>query len=533
MSRRPPRWLLLLAVASAAIALIPFGYLLVRTADAGWETIWAVLSRPRTWQVAVNSLSLTVAVAVSCVLIGIPAAWLVARSRLPMRRVWLVLLALPLAVPSYVAAYAWLALFPGMGGFGGSWLVLTLVSTPYVVLPVAAAFRASDAGAEEVARSLGASPWRAFRRAGLPQVIPAATAGTLLAAIYTLSDFGTVAIMRYDAFTRAIYASYRASFDRTSAAVLALLLIVLALVFVLGEQASRGSAQRWRTGAGTPKEGLPVPLGRWALPALTGLGALTVLALGVPTYSLLRMLASSASTNSVDVSSLVSAATATITVSAIGAVIAVVLALPVGILAARYRGAAVRATETGAFISHVLPGVVVGLSLVFFTLAVVPAVYQTVVVVGFAYGVLFLPKALGSVRTSMAAVPPVLEQQSRSLGLGPIATFARVTVPLIATGVLAGGVLAMLTAMKELPATLMLRPTGMETLATQIWRNTEVANYAAAAPYAATLLLLASIPAFWLSRVVSNTGRHNGDAHKGRSHDDDPAQTAADLEVRV
>lgn len=528
MNRRPPRWLLLLAVASAAIALIPFGYLLLRISDAGWDVVWSVLSRPRTWEVALNSLSLTVAVAASCLLIGIPSAWLVSRARLPLRGVWLVLLALPLAVPSYVAAYAWLALFPGMSGFGGAWLVLTLVSTPYVVLPVAAAFRASDAGAEEVARSLGASPWRAFRRAGLPQVLPAAAAGTLLAAIYTLSDFGTVAIMRYDAFTRAIYASYRASFDRTSAAVLALLLVVLALVFVLGEQASRGSAQRWRTGSGTARQGSPVPLGGWRWPALIGLGGLTFVALGVPTYSLLRMLITSASANTVDVGSLTSAAAATISVSAIGAVIAVLLALPVGILAARYRGAAVRATETGAFVSHVLPGVVVGLSLVFFTLSVVPAVYQTVVVVGFAYGVLFLPKALGSVRTAMAAVPPVLEQQSRSLGRGPAATFVRVTVPLIWTGVLAGGVLAMLTAMKELPATLMLRPTGMETLATQIWRNTEVADYAGAAPYAAVLLVLASIPAFWLSRVVSGPRLTDG------ASDSIPAERdLAELEVRV
>ncbi|MDQ1249589.1 MAG: iron(III) transport system permease protein [Actinomycetota bacterium] len=502
MTRRPPRWLLLLAAASAAVALIPLGYLLVRTFGAGWDTVASVLGRPRTWAVAANSLALTVAVAGTCLLIGVPAAWLVARAQLPWRRGWLVLLALPLAVPSYVAAYAWLAMFPGMSGFTGSWLVLTLVSTPYVVLPVAAAFRGADAGAEEVARSLGLSPWQAFRRAGLPQVVPAAAAGTLLAALYTLSDFGTVAIMRYDAFPRAIYASYRASFDRTSAAVLALLLVCLALIFVFAEQSSRGSAQRWRSGAGSARRGPDITLGPWRWPAATGLGVLSLLALGVPAWSLIRMLVQSAG-DGFDPAGLAQAAAATLAVSALGAVIALALALPVGVLAARYRGTAVRATETGAFMSHVLPGVVVGLSLVFFTLAVVPAAYQSVAVVGFAYGVLFLPKALGSVRTSVAAVPPTLEQQSRSLGQGPLATFRRVTVPLTWPGVLAGGVLAMLTAMKELPATLMLRPTGMETLATQIWRNTEVADYAAAAPYAAALLLLAAVPAFWLSRVVS------------------------------
>jgi iron(III) transport system permease protein len=177
--------------------------------------------------------------------------------------------------------------------------------------------------------------------------------------------------------------------------------------------------------------------------------------------------------------------------------------MPIATLSARFPGRAARALEAAGSLPLALPGIVVGLGLVFFSLLAVPALYQSAAMLAFAYGVLFLPKALGSVRTSVAAVPPTLEQQSRTLGHGPAATFWRVTVPLTWPGVLAGGVLAMLTAMKELPATLMLRPTGMETLATQMWRNTEVADYAAAAPYAAVLLLLAAVPAFWLSRVVS------------------------------
>jgi iron(III) transport system permease protein len=376
-----------------------------------------------------------------------------------------------------------------------------------VVLPVAAAFRASDASGEEVARSLGAGPVRAFTRAGLPQVLPAAAAGTLLVALYTLADFGTVAIMRYDAFTRVIYSSYRASFDRTSAAVLSLLLVLFALAFVLAEQGWRGSAQRYRLGSGSPRVAPRVRLGPiWTPTALAALGALTVLAIGIPAFSLTRMLAASASTG-VDAAELAQAAGATVVVSLAGAVIALALALPVGVLAARYRGTAVRAAETGAFTSHVLPGVVVGLSLVFLTLAVLPGLYQTVAVVAFAYGILFLPKALGSVRSATAAVPPVLEEVGRASGLSALATLRRVTLPIAWPGILAGGILAMLTAMKELPATLMLRPTGMETLATEMWRETEVADFAGAAPYAAVLLLLAAVPAFWLSRAAAPEAR--------------------------
>lgn len=502
MTRHVPRWLLLLAVASAAVSMVPLGYLLVRTAGAGGDQIMAVLTRPRTWEVAGNSLSLAVAVAATCIVLGIPAAWLVARSDLFWHRGWLVLLALPLAIPSYVAAYAWVALFPGLSGFFGAWLVLSLVSMPYVVLPVVAAFRTADAGAERLARSLGFGPFKAFLRAGLPQVYPAAAAGGLLAALYTLSDFGTVSIMRYDAFTRVIYASYRASFDRTSAAVLSLILVVLALTFVVAEQLTRGSAKRYRVGSGLARTEERVPLRRWQSAGIAALAGYVFLALVVPTASIIRMLLRSVDIG-FDGRELVDAAVNTVFVSFWGAGVALALALPVGILAARYRGPSVRLTEMGAFTSHVLPGVVVGLSLVFFTLAVVPAAYQTVAVLAFAYGILFLPKALGSVRTTVAAVPPGFEQVARSAGLGPVRAFVRVTIPNTWVGVAAGGTLAMLTAMKELPATLMLRPTGMETLATRMWTDTEVADFAAAAPSAAALLVLAALPAFWLSQVAA------------------------------
>ena len=501
---RAPRWLLLAAAASAVVSMLPLTYLVVRTLDAGWATVADILTRPRTWEVAWNSLSLAVAVAAATLLIGVPAAWVITRSTIRWNRGWLVLLALPLAIPSYVAAYTWVALFPGMRGFWAAWLVLTLVSTPYVVLPVVAALRTSDAGSERVARSLGLTPTKAFLRAGLPQIAPAAAAGALLAALYTLSDFGTVSIMRYDAFTRVIYASYRASFDRTSAAVLSLILVVLALVFVIFEQLTRGSARRYRVGAGTPRKPERVELGRWTWPAYALLGGFTFLALVVPIASLGRMLMRSVDLG-VDPAAVLQAMASTIWVSLLGALVALLLALPVGVLAARYHSHGVRLTELGAFTSHVLPGVVIGLALVFLTLAVAPGAYQTVAVLAFAYGILFLPKALGSVRSATAAVPPGLEEVARSAGFGPLRSFARVTLPNTWPGVLAGATLAMLTAMKELPATLMLRPTGMETLATQMWRDTEVADFAAAAPYAAALLVVAALPAFWLSHVAAGT----------------------------
>ena len=502
---RPPRLLIAAGAITAAVSLIPLLYLVVRVSEAGLARIVEVLVRPRTLETVFTSVSLVVVVVTACLLIGIPVAWLIARTNLPLRGMWLVLVSLPLAIPSYVAAYAWLSQFPAMHGFWAAALILTLVSSPYVVLPVTASFRSSDPALEEVARSLGRGPFRAFATTTLPQAWPAAAGGALLVALYVLSDFGAVALLRVDAFTRVIYASYRASFDRVSAAVLALVLVGLAALLVLAERRIRGRTRRWRVASGTQRTAVPIALGAGArIAALAGLTALTALALGVPLVSLiLRML--QGSRTPLDLLELGTAALTSLGVSLAGAVLAVLLALPVGIMAARYRTRSVRTIETVSYTGHALPAVVVGLSLVFLTLAVLPVAYQTVVILAFAYAVLFLPKAIGATRSATASVSPVLEQTARTLGRGPLRAWSQTTLRLTLPGIAAGGLLVLLTAMKELPATLMLRPTGLDTLATELWSRTEIAAYGSAAPYAIALVLIAAVPAWLLGRTMTRS----------------------------
>lgn len=500
---KPPRALLAAGTVTAVVSLVPLLYLLVRAGDAGWRRWVQILVRPRTAETVGISVTLVVVVVSGCLLIGIPTAWLLARTDLPGRPGWLAVLALPLAMPSYVAAYAWLSQFPAMSGFWAAALILTLVSFPYVLLPVTAALRAADPASEEVARALGLGPVRAFVRATLPQAWPAAAGGGLLVALYVLSDFGAVALMRVDAFTRVIYASYRASFDRVGATVLALVLVGLAVLLLIAERRVRGRTRRWRTGSGSQRSAVPVRLGRAGRAgSIAWLSVVAGTALGVPMIALLLRMAEGSRTP-LDVGELASAALTSLGVAAAGAALAVVLALPVGILAGRYRTPAVRWVETLSFTGHALPGVVVGLSLVFLTLAVLPGMYQSVAVLAFAYAILFGPKVIGATRSATAAVSPVLEQTARTLGRGPLRAWAQTTLPLTLPGIGAGGLIVLLTAMKELPATLMLRPTGLDTLATELWSRTEVAAYGAAAPYAITLVALAAVPAWLLSRSVA------------------------------
>ncbi|PRX47149.1 iron(III) transport system permease protein [Prauserella shujinwangii] len=485
---------------AAAAALAPLAYLVLRSFEGGVRRVGDVLWQERTLALAGRSLALAGAVAAACLVLGVLGAWLVVRSDLPGRRAAAVLLVLPLAVPSYVSGFTWIAQWPSLAGFPGAFGVLTLVSFPYVLLPVAAALRSADPAVEEVARTLGKPAGRTFLLVTLRQIRPAATAGALLVALYVLSDFGAVSLMRFEAFTMGIYTSYQATFDRTPAAILGCVLVVLAMALTYGERRARGAAAG-RAARGAARTPHPVPLGRARIPALAGVVTVVTLALGVPVYSLLRWLLAGRSAG-VDPADLLSATWGTVTVSGLGALLTVALAIPVGVLAARHRGPVARGVELASFAGHALPGITVGLALVFFGIRVAPGLYQEVPMLAFAYAVLFLPLAVGAVRTAVANAPPVLEDVARSLGKGRAATQLLVTLPLSAPGILAGAALVFLTCAKELPATLLLRPTGTDTLATQLWSNTEIAAFAAAAPYAAVLLVVAAVPALLLDQFL-------------------------------
>lgn len=493
-ARRIPAALLIPALVTAVLSLAPVAYLVVRAVEGGFPAFTAVLLRARTAELAVRSLGLAAVVTALCVVLGLSLAWLVVRTDLPGRRVFGVLAALPLAVPSYVAAYTWVAAFPEISGFGGSVLVLTLCTYPYVYLPAAAALSRMDPAMEEVALSLGRSRMAVVVR----QLRPATAAGGLLVAMYVLAEFGAVSIMRFDVFTTQIYTAYRASFNRTPAAVLGLLLVLITLLIVLAEARTRGKAAYALRGS-PPRRRTVVWLRSWRVPSLGAAVVVAALAVGFPLGSIVYWLVDGSS-RGLSVSRLAEAVGATLGVSAAGALLTGALAVPVGIIAARHRSRVARFVEQSAYVGHALPGIVIALSFVFFAVRYAYPLYQQWPLLVLAYAVLFLPAAVGAVRTSVLQSPPVLEEVARSLGRSPLGAVRQVTLPLALPGVAAGTALVFLTAMKELPATLLLRPTGMDTLATRLWTETGSGSYGAAAPYAALLMLVAAVPGFLLGR---------------------------------
>jgi len=281
--------------------------------------------------------------------------------------------------------------------------------------------------------------------------------------------------------------------------VLALLLVVIAVIVVAAERGARGSMTR-TTAIHSTKE----PLSPFVRVFFTVVVALPpVVGVLIPLVGLAGRLAEATTLRSLNPEQLVQATTTTIGVSVAAAAVALLLALPLAALAARYTNRWIPTLEGAGYLSNGLPGIVVGLSLVFFSLSVLPPLYQTVVVLVFAYAVLFMPKALGTARASIEGVSVDLINVARTLGASRFQAWWRVTVPLALPGIGIGALLVAITTMKELPATLLLRPIGSSTLATELWSRTAAGEFGAAAPYAAVLVLVAAIPAMILSGVRS------------------------------
>jgi iron(III) transport system permease protein len=491
-----------LAVVAVLISLAPVSYLLVRLTDFGFDKFLANVLRPRSFELLGNSILLALCVSVSAVIIGSLQAWLSVRTTIRGRALFAILAALPLAMPSYVTAYTFTALFPGFKGFAASWLVLTIGTAPYVYLAVSATLLRTDAATEEVARSLGAGKWNVFRRVTWPAVRPAAVSGAMLSALYALSDFGAVSILSFDTFTRAIYSAYRSSFDRSGAASLAVILVVITIALLILEPTLRG--KNLQTDGRTRRTSL-IQLAKLEWLALVFLIAWTIISLVLPAFSLFR--ATQLGLSEVNFGEITRALMNSLSYALAGGLIAVVFGVAISLLTVRFRSKLSIAFDRTIWITHAVPGIVVALSLVFLSNRLLPQIYQTSALVLIAYLILFLPNAIAAMQTPISQVPRSLDEIAASLGASRIATIKRVLIPITGPGLLAGAALVSLSVLKELPATLLLRETGVETLATRLWNETSVSAYAAAAPYALLLVVVAGIPAWLLNRQVRQSVR--------------------------
>lgn len=500
-----PVWLAGATLLPVGLALLPLVYIGVRASQTGLADIGNELLRERTLTLLINTITLAVSVTLCSVVLGSAAAWCVERSDLRARRWWRVLAALPLAVPAFVSSYAWSSIDSSLQSMAGAILVLTLSSYPLVYLPVAAALRSADATYEDVSRSLGDNAWNSLRRALLPQILPALGAGALLVLSHMLAEFGALSMLRVQTFTTAIFESYELQFDSASAALQSAVLMALCLPAAYGETRLQAGKRLARSGRGTRRSAPITSLGRFQWPATAGFATLSLLSLGIPLCTLAYWLIQGRSSGQ-GYAQIGPALQGSISLSTTGAILTSLLALPLVLLAVRHRGKLALLADRLPYIVHGLPGVVVALALVFLSLRLAPALYQSSALLLCAYAILFLPLAQSSLRASVELASPEMEQVARSLGKRPLQVFITVTLPRIAPGLGAALALMMLEIMRELTATLMLAPTGITTLATELWQHTADAEYAAGAPFAALLILVSAAPVFIFTRRLLRQG---------------------------
>lgn len=505
----------------SVLMLMPLGYILYYAAQGGqadWARVWSTML-PR---LLFNTVALGASVALVSLFLGATLAWVVTRYDFFGRRMWSWLLATPLGIPPYILSYVYTEMFlPGgwaqtaaqallgpqarlpllYGSFPAVVMVLSFATYPYVYILVRASLINHNVTFEEAARIQGVSRAGRFLRITLPLHRPAVTAGIFLVVMYVFADFGAVSMMRYSTFTRAIYLELAGRSDYVSASMLCMVLIVLSGGLLWMERRSRSRSRFYLTG-GAFRPVRPLRCGiRRTLVIWAVFSSLFAAASGIVIAFLIAKSLEGFQQEGAP-EGLWGYAFNSILVSGAAATGAVLFIFPVAYLATRYQDLLYQAYLRCAYAGYVLPGPIVGVGVLFVAIHLFEPLYGTVAMVMLAYLIRFLPQGLQAMEASFHQIKPHLEEAARSLGSGFHAALLRVVIPLIRPGLVTAWVLIFVSSVKELPATLLLRPLGFDTLAVRIWIETSEEYYALAAP-AALLLIGVTFPlyAFGLART--------------------------------
>ena len=546
LQRRRWPWLLWIALLTAVLVAVPIGSVGSHVFAGGTGATWTHLAATVLPDYITTTLWLCAGVGIGVTLLGVGAAWLVTRHQFPGRAAFEWALVLPLAVPAYVMAYTYTDLlqyvgpvqaalreafgwrradywFPEVRSTGGAVLMFSLVLYPYVYLMARTAFLERGGATIEVARSLGLTPWQGFLRVSLPMARPAIAGGVALALMETLADFGTVSYFAVQTFTTGIYRAWFSLGDRVAAAQLALVLLAFVVGVLVFERASRGGRRFAETGlrrgstARTPLKGsrAALAMAACAVPLVGGFG--------LPAALLLRMALTEGDAQFGQ--RFIRLAGNSVLLAGLTALLAVALALLIAYAARIHRGATMRWAHRVAGLGYALPGSVIavgvlipvtrldhllaaGLRDVFgielgllFTGSIAALVYACLV--------RYLTAAMQAVEAGLARITPSMDQAARSLGHTPAQTMWRVHLPLLRAPLLTAGLLVFIDVMKELPATLVMRPFNFDTLATQAYTLAADERLAEASTAALAIVVVGLLPMVVICRQIARGGAVN------------------------
>jgi len=525
------------AIVIGALVALPLLSVASHLFVAGSAETWAHLAATVLPEYLFNSLALALWVMIGVAVVGSATAWLVATTGFPGRRIFEWALLLPMAMPAYVLAFLYTDLlqfvgpvqtwlresfgwrrgdywFPEVRSLSGAALMFVCVLYPYVYLLMRSAFLERGASAFEAARSLGLNPWAAFWRISLPLARPALAAGVSLALMETLADYGTVAYFAVPTFTTGIYRAWFSLGDRTAAAQLATALLVFVLLLVVIERFSRGRARFAET---TRRRAERKRLsGGWA--GLAFLVCLLPLMLGFLLPALLLLKLALSEGDAQFGARYIALARNSLLVAGISALSATGFAILLAYARRLKPSMLTRFIHRLVGLGYAAPGAVIAVGVLIPVTRlddwlatrwvewfdVDPGLILTggVAALVYAYLVRFLAVALYSVDAGLARVTPNMDAAARSLGCGSAATLWRVHLPLLAKSLFAAALLVFVDVMKELPATLVMRPFNFDTLATQTFTLASDERLAEASTAALAIVAVGLLPVFLLSRQI-------------------------------
>lgn len=484
---------------------------------------WTKLWTSRLPELMGNTLSLAILVAIISFVLGVSSAWFIARKNFIGRNVAQWLLLLPLTIPTYVFAHIYSSSMDSDGFLGSSWLflfgadatipdiynvfgaalILSLAGFSYIYILVRSALSHSTRTLEESARLQGAGSFEVFWRINLPLLRPAIAAGLAVIVLHVLSDFGAVSMLRYQTFTLAIYTQMSGRMDYNSAAGLSLVLIVLSLTFLIGERIFR-NRQRYfsntQTLVVTRKQattGQTILIWLW-------LGIVAFFSFLLPLSWMIGWTWEAISKDVID-EEFWTYAFNTGLIAFATACIALLAAFPVAFFHSRRPNKTSTAFIHLSSVGFALPGPVVALGVLSFVLAQLPFLYGSLAALILAMVIRFLPLAIQSQEAALQQLTPSLEQAGRVFGASPLENLRLVILPIIRSGLAGAWVLVFIDTLKELPATLILRPTGFDTLPVRIWIEASEEMLELAAP-AALLLVVGTLPAIWIMMKTERQG---------------------------
>ncbi len=492
------------AVAIAVALLAPIAVVGANLFVPGGEA-WAHLAATVLPEYALNSLALVAMVAAGTTVIGVTCAWLVASFEFPGRRILEWALALPLAMPAYVIAYAYTdalqfagpvqsALraafgwgagdywFPDVRSLPGAAVMFVAVLYPYVYLLARVAFLGQSPSLAEAGRTLGLPGWRAFLRVNLPLARPAIAAGAALACMETLADFGTVSYFGVQTFTTGIFRAWLSMGEPVAAAKLSMILLAFVALLLAAERLARRRARFHETPSASKRLRLPLPPGRGVVALVACLAPLAV-GFAIPAAMLARLAMQGGDEQFG--SRFVTLAANSFLVSAVTAAIAVALAVAMAYGARVSRSPLAAAVNRLAGLGYAVPGAVIAVGVLIpaarldnlladalgslFGISAGLLLTGSLLALVYAYLVRFLAVALQSVEAGLAKITPAMEDAARSLGLGPAQALAKVHLPMMRSSLVTAALLVFVDVMKELPATFVMRPFNFDTLAVQAY----------------------------------------------------------------